>query len=155
MGKESLKVYLGADHAGFELKEKIKEFLKNKKINYEDLGTGSEESVDYPDFAIKVGERVAKEKGAKGILVCGTGIGMTIAANKIKGIRAAMVYDENTAKMSREHNDANVICLRGRGFPGEKALKLLWIWLNEEFSGEERHLRRIRKISEYEIKKLD
>ena len=155
MGKESLKVYLGADHAGFELKEKIKEFLKNKKINYEDLGTGSEESVDYPDFAIKVGERVAKEKGAKGILVCGSGVGMTIAANKVKGIRAAVVYDENTAKMSRQHNNANVICLRGRDFSAAKALKLLWIWLNEEFSGEERHLRRIRKISEYEIKKLD
>lgn len=150
MGKEDLKVYLGADHAGFELKEKIKKFLDFKKISYEDSGTFSEKRVDYSDYAIKVGKRVAKEKGAKGILVCGTGIGMCIAANKVKGIRAAMVYDKHTARLSREHNDANVLCLRGRDFPADENLRLLEIWLEAKFSGEKRHLRRIRKIKEYE-----
>lgn len=151
MEKGNSKVYLGADHAGFELKEKIKWFLEKKGIICEDVGTfDGEKSVDYPDFAFKLGERVAEEKDAKGILVCGAGIGMSIAANKVKGIRAALVYDDYGAKMSRQHNDANVICLRGRDFPASKALKLLWAWLNEEFGGEERHARRVGKIKEYE-----
>jgi len=193
MKKEGLKIYLGADHAGFELKEKIKGFLDSKKINacekspafkleivtgdfsrqsqspnkphplrcgklkgfviYEDLGAFSKESVDYSDIAFKVAEKVSADKGSRGILICGTGIGMCIAANKVNGIRAAMVYDEQTARMSREHNDANVICLRGRDFSDEENLRLLEIWLNTKFSGDERHLRRLGKIEGYEYKR--
>ncbi len=152
--KKSAKVYLGADHAGFELKEKIKKHLDKKGISYEDVGTFSEESVDYPDYAVKVGEKVGEHKNSVGVLVCGTGAGMCIAANKVKGVRAAVVYDEFSAKMSREHNNANVICLRGRGFSDEENLKLLDIWLNEQFSSEERHKRRVRKIRDYENRVL-
>ena len=153
MKKEGFKIYLGADHAGFELKEKIKEFLSKKNIYFEDLGCYNADSKDdYPDFAFKVGEKVIRRKDSKGILICGSGIGMCIAANKIKGIRAAFVLDSYGAKMSREHNDANVLCLRGREFSFDKALELADIWLKTKFSGEERHRRRIRKIGEYEEK---
>ena len=146
--KKGVKVYLGADHAGFELKEKIKKYLDKKGISYEDVGTFSEESVDYPDYAFKLGKKVASEDG-RGILVCGTGTGMCIAANKVRGVRAAVVYDEYSAKMSREHNDVNVICLRGRGFSDEENLRLLDIWLNSQFSAQERHKRRVGKINDY------
>ncbi len=154
MKKESLKIYLGADHAGFELKEKIKEFLSREDIYFDDLGCYNEEfKVDYPDFAFAVGEKVAQHKNSRGILVCGSGMGMCIAANKVKGIRAASAYDSYGVKMSREHNDANVLCLRGRDFSIDKALELIDIWLKTSFSGEDRHKRRIKKIGKYEEKK--
>lgn len=139
-------IYLGSDHAGYKLKEFLKKHLDRKKVKYKDLGTYSEESVDYPDYAYKVGRKVAKEKGAKGILVCGTGVGMCIAANKVKGVRAAVVYDKYSAVMSREHNDANILCLRGRGVDFKKQTKLTDMWLSTKFSGEKRHIRRINKI---------
>jgi ribose 5-phosphate isomerase B len=138
-------LYLGADHGGYRLKEFLKKYFNSKKIKYRDLGAYSEEPVDYPDIAYKVAKKVAKEK-AKGILICGTGIGMCIAANKVKGIRAVVAYDKYSAEMSRLHNDANVLCLRGREVDFKEQLKLVNIWLKTKFSGEARHKRRIAKI---------
>jgi ribose 5-phosphate isomerase B len=112
-----MRVIIASDHAGLRLKERVKRYLKRKKIEYEDLGTDSFTSVDYPDYALKVAEKVVKNKNTRGILVCGTGTGMTIAANKVKGIRAVAAYDAYSAKMSRIDNDTNILGLRGRFFP--------------------------------------
>jgi ribose 5-phosphate isomerase B len=147
-----MRVILASDHAGLRLKEKVKKYLARKKIEYEDLGTNSFKSVDYPDYALKVAEKVAKNKNTRGILVCGTGTGMTIAANKVKGIRAVAAYDAYSAKMSRIDNDTNVLGLRGRFFPLEKIKKIITVWLDTPFSGEKRHKRRIKKIRDYERK---
>jgi ribose 5-phosphate isomerase B len=148
-----MRVMLASDHAGLRLKEKVKKYLARKKIEYEDLGTKSFKSVDYPDYALKVAEKVAKNKNTRGILVCGTGTGMTIAANKVKGIRAVAAYDVYSAKMSRIDNDTNVLGLRGRFFPFEKMKKIITVWLDTPFSGEKRHKRRIKKIGDYERKR--
>lgn len=139
-------LYLGSDHAGYRLKEFLKKHLDKKKIKYQDLGTYSEESVDYPDYAYKVGKKVAKEKNGKGILICGTGVGVCIAANKVKGIRAALAYDKEYAKMMRVHNDANVICLRGWDVDFKKQASLVDIWLNTKFDNIERRVRRLKKL---------
>jgi ribose 5-phosphate isomerase B len=147
-----MRVIIASDHAGLRLKEKVKKYLARKKIEYEDLGTKSFKSVDYPDYALKVAEKVAKNKNTRGILVCGTGTGMTIAANKVKGIRAVAAYDAYSAKMSRIDNDTNVLGLRGRFFPLEKIKKIITVWLDTPFSGEKRHKRRIKKIRDYERK---
>lgn len=147
-----MEVLIASDHAGFRLKEKIKKYLERNKIQYKDMGTDSLDSVDYPDYALKVAEEVAKDRNKRGILICGTGTGMTIAANKVKGIRAAAAYDPYSAKMSRVDNDTNVLGLRGRFFPLKKIKKIINIWLNTPFSGEERHKRRLRKIGDYERK---
>ena len=143
-------LYLASDHAGYRLKEYLKKVLAKKKIRFTDLGTDSEAKVDYPDYAKMVSLKVAFHPRNKGILMCGTGIGMCIAANKIKGIRAAMVFDEYSARMSREHNDVNIICLRGRNFSKAKAAKLALLWLKTNFSNGKRHIRRLRKISAME-----
>ena len=148
-----MRVILASDHAGLRLKEKVKKYLARKKIEYEDLGTESFTSVDYPDYALKVAEKVVKNKNTRGILVCGTGTGMTIAANKVKGIRAVAAYDAYSAKMSRIDNDTNVLGLRGRFFPLEKIKKIITVWLDTPFSGEKRHERRIKKIRDYERKR--
>ncbi|HDZ27194.1 hypothetical protein LCGC14_0835370 [marine sediment metagenome] len=148
-----MRVILASDHAGLRLKEKIKKYLARKKIEYEDLGTNSFKSVDYPDYALKVAEKVAKNNNTRGILVCGTGTGMTIAANKVKGIRAVAAYDAYSAKMSRIDNDTNVLGLRGRFFPLEKIKKIINVWLDTPFSGEKRHKWRIKKIRDYEMKR--
>ena len=143
-------LYLGADHAGFSFKERLKKVLDKHKIQYEDLGAKRlNKKDDYPDFAFKVAKKVAKEKNSKGILVCGTGIGMGIAANKVKGIRAAMAYDVYSAKMSRQHNNTNVLELRGRNFSPSKNEKIVLAWLKTSFEGG-RHKRRITKIANYE-----
>ena len=147
-----MRVILASDHAGLPLKEKVKKYLAKKKIEYEDLGTESFISVDYPDYALKVAEKVIKNKNTRGILVCGTGTGMTIAANKVKGIRAVAAYDAYSTKMSRIDNDTNVLGLRGRFFPLEKIKKIITVWLDTPFSGEPRHKRRIKKIRDYEGK---
>lgn len=144
------KIYLGSDHAGFRLKERIKKYLDAKKMYYEDLGTYSPESVDYPDYALAVAKKVSREKSSRGILICGTGTGMVIAANKIKGIRAAAAYDKYSAEMSRFHNDANILALRGRFFPFEKIKDIVSVWLKTPFSGQSRHKRRISKINKLE-----
>jgi len=148
-----MEVIIASDHAGFRVKEKIKKYLERKKIAYQDLGTNSFESVDYPDYALKVAEKVSKNRNRRGILVCGTGTGMTIAANKVKGIRAVAAYDAYSAKMSRVDNNANVLGLRGRFFPWEKVKEIINVWLSTPFSGETRHKRRIKKIADYEKKK--
>jgi len=146
---KQMKIAIGSDHAGFALKERLKNYLI--KLNYEvkDFGTHSEESVDYPDIAFEVSRDVSNGKFDRGILICGTGIGMCIAANKVVGIRAAICWDERTAKLSRKHNDSNILCLGGRILDEEEALKIVDVWLTTEFEGG-RHLRRIKKISEYE-----
>jgi ribose 5-phosphate isomerase B len=141
-----VKIALGSDHGGFKLKEAIKRYLTGKKIAFKDFGTDSEASCDYPDFAYPVARAVARKKFQRGILICGSGVGVTITANRVKGVRAVNAYSEYTARQSREHGDANVLCLGGRALPLAKALKIVALWLKTEFSGDARHLRRIRKI---------
>ena len=149
------KVYIGSDHTGFELKEKLKKYFVEKRILCDDLGTHSLDSADYPDYAFEVAKRVAKEKNAAGILICGTGTGMVIAANKVKGIRAVAAYDTYSAEMSRRDNDANILALRGRFFPFKKIKEIISIWLKIPFSGKDRHKRRINKIKQFERSNAD
>jgi len=141
-----LRIALGADHAGFQVKEAIKRYLESAGHTVDDVGTGSEESVDYPDFAREAANRVADQQDDLGILVCGTGIGMTIAANKVAGIRAALAQDPATARLAREHNNANVLAVPGRVLTGEKAVEIVREFLAAEFAGG-RHERRVNKIS--------
>lgn len=142
-------IALGADHAGYELKEALKSWLINHGYHVLDLGTHSTESVDYPDYAALVGEAVADHKVERGVLVCGTGIGMAIAANKVPGVRAALCGDLYAARMSRAHNDANVLALGGRLMGAEMAVDILRAWLETEFAGG-RHARRVDKIADIE-----
>ena len=140
-----MKIAIGSDHGGFKLKEEIKDHLKKRKIAFKDLGTFSEESVDYPDIGKRVARAVASKKYKFGILVCGTGLGMSMVANRVKGIRAALCHNVYTAKMSRAHNDANILCLGGRVLKKALALKIVEAFLKTPFEGG-RHLRRVRKI---------
>ncbi len=149
-----MKISIGSDHAGFELKEKIKEYLLNAGYVCEDFGTKNTESVDYPDFALRVAESVAEKKSDKGILICGSGIGMSMAANKVPGIRAALCCNAEMARLSREHNDANVLTIGARLIDKETAKKIVRVWLATEFAGG-RHLQRINKIKEIENKYSD
>jgi len=142
-------IALGADHAGFELKEALKSWLIDRGYQVLDLGTHGSESVDYPDYAAQVAEAVADGKVERGVLVCGTGIGMAMTANKVPGIRAALCSDGFTARMSREHNDANVLALAGRLMESDMAVDILQLWLETEFSGG-RHSRRLSKITDLE-----
>jgi ribose 5-phosphate isomerase B len=143
-------VALGADHAGFQLKETLKEWLIDQGYQVLDVGTQSAtESVDYPDYAVQVGLAVADGKVDRGVLICGTGIGMAITANKIGGVRAALCGDLYTARSSRQHNDANVLCLGGRLTSAEMATDILRAWLDADFAGE-RHARRLAKIGDVE-----
>ena len=142
-------IAIGSDHGGFDLKEKIKKFLTERKIEVEDLGTVKRESVDYPDYGIKVSKLVSEGKVERGILICGTGIGMSIVANKFPKVRAALCHDSYSARMSREHNDANVLILGGRVTGDELALEIVKIWLETSFSGG-RHKSRLEKIEEIE-----
>ena len=144
-----MKIAIGADHAGFDLKEKIKQRLAGQGISVTDEGTTSNESVDYPDFARKVGEEVAAKKADLGLLVCGSGIGMAIAANKVPGVRAANVASEYEAQMSREHNDANVLAIGSRILDEPKAFAIVDKFLQTQFAGG-RHQRRVDKIMEIE-----
>lgn len=144
------KIYLGSDHAGFRLKEKLKEYFEEQSILHEDLGTYSLGQVDYPDYAFKVAKKVSRQKDSRGILICGTGTGMVIAANKVKGIRAVAAYDKYSAKMSRIDNNANILGLRGRFFPFKKIKEIVSVWLTTPFSGKARHQRRINKIKKIE-----
>lgn len=146
-----MKIALGSDHAGFQLKEAIKKHLNSKSIEVEDLGTDdSEVSVDYPDYGRKVGEAVVSKEADLGIVVCGTGIGISIAANKVKGVRAALVYDQTTGRLAKEHNNANVIALGGRTTTDENAIKIVEAFLEANF--QDRHQKRIDKITEGENK---
>jgi len=142
---------VGSDHAGFRLKERIKNFLNEKGMEFYDVGPEKEDSVDYPDFAEKVAEAISKGEAERGILICGSGLGMTIVANKFKGVRATLCHDEYTAKMSRAHNDSNLLTLGSRVLEEEKALRIVEIWLTTPFEGG-RHLKRLEKIKEIENK---
>lgn len=144
-----MKIAIGSDHGGFELKQQIKKLLDQLNIEYDDFGTEGTNSCDYTDFAIPACEKVANNEYTRGILICGTGIGMSIVANKVKGIRAALVDNLYSAKMTRMHNDSNVLCLGGRTIGPEIAFEIVKIWLATEFEGG-RHIRRIGKISDYE-----
>ncbi len=141
-----MRVAIGADHAGFLLKEAIKRALATLAVEVEDLGTGSADSVDYPDFAARVARGVAAGTYDRGILVCGTGIGMAMAANKIAGVRAAPVVDADTARLARAHNDANVLALGARVTTPDRALEIVRVFLDTPFEGG-RHQRRVDKIS--------
>lgn len=144
-----LKIVLGADHGGYQLKEEIKRLLDSMNIEYEDVGCDCEQSVDYPDYALPVAEKVASGEYARGILVCGTGIGMSIAANKVKGIRCALVHDLFSAKATREHNDSNVLAMGARVIGPGLALEIVKVWLSAEFEGG-RHAGRVGKIAQIE-----
>jgi ribose 5-phosphate isomerase B len=140
-----MKIAIGADHAGFRVKEELKARLAALGHEVADVGTASEESVDYPDFARRVAEAVAGKLAERGVLVCGTGIGMSMAANRVGGVRAAVVTDEMTTEMSRRHNDANVFCAGARVLAAEKIARLLELWLATPFDGG-RHQRRVEKM---------
>lgn len=143
-------LYLGADHGGYKFKEKIKDFLKKSEIEFEDLGNLEfNPQDDFPVFAFKVAEKVSQNKG-KGILICTNGIGMSIAANKIKGIRAALVTTKKSAQQSREHLDANILCLGAHTISFSTAKKIIRVWLNTEFSQKEKYVRRLKQIEEKE-----
>ena len=139
------KIFISSDHAGFKLKEIIKNYLKIKKVKFEDLGPKDDSSVDYPDYAHKVAKKVKLNKSNVGILVCGSGTGMNIAANKHKNIRAAQCFNLKSTKLSRLHNDANIITLGSRLITKKNALKFVGVFLNTKFDGG-RHLRRVKKI---------
>ncbi|GAX88028.1 ribose 5-phosphate isomerase B [Lebetimonas natsushimae] len=140
-----MKYFIGTDHAGFEVKPFVIDYLQKKGLEVEDLGCYSSESVDYPDFAHKVAEAVLANPGTKGILICGSGIGMSLAANKHKGIRAALCHDYYTASMARRHNDANILCFGARIVGLGEIESILEAWLTHEFEGG-RHERRVKKI---------
>lgn len=143
------KIIIGSDHAGFSLKEKVKRWLEKEGYAVQDFGCFSAEHCDYPDFAEKVARKVAKSRNTIGILFCGTGIGMSIAANKIKGIHAALIHNEFTGKSAREHNNANIICLGARVIGFTTAKRAIGAFLKARFQGG-RHARRVKKIKELE-----
>lgn len=147
-----MMVSIGSDHAGFEYKGKIKSYLENQGITVDDEGTFSSEPADYPDFSYKVAKQVQAEKVDFGILICGTGIGVSIAANKVDGIRAAVVSSEFTAESAKNHNLANIICFGSRVNTIEEVLHFLDIFMKTENSKLERHLNRVKKIKEIEGK---
>jgi ribose 5-phosphate isomerase B len=146
-GTAKNRIALGADHAGFELKQRIREFLEQSGYEVDDVGAHSTESVDYPDFARQVAERVARGEARLGILTCGTGIGMSIAANKVHGVRAALAHDVMTAHLAREHNDANVLAVGARVLSEETVLAIVREFLRTDFAGG-RHERRVAKIAD-------
>ncbi|PHR30609.1 MAG: ribose 5-phosphate isomerase B [Desulfotalea sp.] len=141
-----MKIVIGADHGGYALKKVIVDWLQKNGHIVTDVGCDSTESVDYPDYALKTVEDILRGDSECGILICGTGIGMSIAANRHYGIRAANCFDENTAALSREHNNANILCLGARVVDESKAIDMVKIWLVTEFAGG-RHLTRIEKFS--------
>jgi ribose 5-phosphate isomerase B len=140
-----VRIAVGSDHAGFELKEKLARRLQELGHEIDDCGTHSADSVDYPDFAVAVARQVAAGTCERGILACGTGIGVAMAVGKVKGVRAATVHDRFTAQMSREHNDSNVLCLGARVLDPMHAVELAELWITVPFAGG-RHERRVRKI---------
>tara|TARA_B100001094_G_C17950753_1_gene680389 strand:+ start:211 stop:633 length:423 start_codon:yes stop_codon:yes gene_type:complete len=140
-----MNIVIGNDHAGVDLKEAIISFLKGREIEYKNVGSNSKESVDYPDFAHPVSEQVNKKEVDFGILICGSGNGVAMTANKYPNVRAALCWDAEIATLSRKHNNANILCLPARYISQEKALNIVEVFINESFEGE-RHERRINKI---------
>jgi ribose 5-phosphate isomerase B len=148
-----MQIGLACDHGGFELKEELKTFLKSMGVDSIDMGTFSEDSVDYPDFGILVAEKVSRKELEKGILICGTGIGMSIVANKFPGVRAALANDLYSSRFSREHTDANILVIGGRIVGRDLAKEIVKIWLETPFAGG-RHKRRLEKIEALEREKF-
>jgi ribose 5-phosphate isomerase B len=144
-----MKIAIGADHAGYQLKDSLKKLLDEMGVPYEDFGTSSAQSVDYPDFAQAVAQGVAGGRFDRGILVCGTGVGMAIAANKVAGVRSAAIVDTDTARLSRQHNDLNVIALGARVLPESRAREIVKAFLETRFEGG-RHAARVGKIHSIE-----
>ena len=138
-------IAIASDHAGYELKSKVKSYLEQQSLSVDDFGTFKNDSVDYPDYGILAARAVAQDKADKGILICASGIGMSIVANKVNGIRAALCVTEDMAKLSRSHNNSNILVLGGRMINHQYALKIIDVWLNTPFDGG-RHFRRINKI---------
>jgi ribose 5-phosphate isomerase B len=145
-----MKIAIGSDHAGFDLKQVLVQHLKKEGYQVEDVGAYNAESSDYPVFGEKVAKAVASKAVDRGIVVCGNGIGMSIVANKVPGVRAALVFTEKMAEQTRAHNDSNVLSLAGRDLPQETNLKLTDIWLKTPFSNVDRHIRRVDEIKEIE-----
>jgi len=143
------KVVIGSDHAGFEMKERIKKEL-GLEYEFVDVGTDSAESADYPIYAEKVGQQVALTPGQKGVLICGNGVGITIAANKVNGVRAGLAYSVESAKSARQHNDANIVSVGGRSPMLDDPVEIVRTFLTTDFSGEERHARRVQEMMEIE-----
>lgn len=141
-----MKIFIGCDHAGFDYKEEVREFFASKGIEMEDMGCYENSRVDYPDFASKVAQAVQQNEGSRGVLICGTGIGVSICANKHKGIRAALCHTEFEAEMTRKHNDANIICVGSRTTGMSVVLRLIDVFLKEEFEGG-RHAARVEKMN--------
>ena len=141
-------IAIGSDHGGYELKQEIMAHLKERNIEYIDCGSYSKDSCDYPDYAKKVAEKINNKEAEYGILICGTGIGISIAANKIKGIRAALCHDCFSAEATKLHNDANVLAMGARVVGSGLALKIVDTFIDTPFSNDERHIRRINKIEE-------
>jgi ribose 5-phosphate isomerase B len=148
-----MKIAIASDHGGFELKEVLKAFLASLSVEVTDLGTISEASVDYPDFGIQVSERVSKGEVERGVLICGSGIGMSVVANKFPRVRAALVHDLFSARLSREHNDANILVLGGRLVGKDLAKESVRVWLETPFTGG-RHQKRLDKITALEKEKF-
>ncbi|MBA2175266.1 ribose 5-phosphate isomerase B [Halobacillus locisalis] len=146
-----MKVILASDHGGVNLRQEVADMLAQLNIDFEDIGCDCEGSVDYPDYAFPAAERVADGEFDKGIFICGTGIGMSISANKVKGIRAALVHDLFTAKATRQHNDSNVLCMGERVIGPGLAREIAETWVTTEYEGG-RHATRVGKIAEYENK---
>jgi ribose 5-phosphate isomerase B len=146
-----MKIALASDHAGYAEKERLKPLLKELGLEVEDFGTVSEASVDYPDYARKVAEAVAHGEAEQGVLVCGSGTGMAISANKVHGVRAAVAWSEETARLARQHNDANVLAIGARTTPPEEIPKIVRVWFAQQFDGG-RHAARVEKIKEIEDK---
>ncbi len=141
----NMKIAIGSDHAGFELKQIIVEHLSSRNLDFVDFGTNSLDSVDYPDFAKRVADEVSNKDLVMGILVCGSGQGMAMTANRYKDVRAVICHNSDVAKVTREHNDANILCLGSRFIEEAEALKCVDVFLSTDFEGE-RHLKRINKI---------
>lgn len=148
-GMTRMKVAIASDHGGLRIKEEIKALLDELQLSYEDFGCHCEDSVDYPDYALPVGKKVASGEFDRGILICGTGIGMSIAANKIKGVRCALVHDLFSAKATREHNDSNVLAMGERVIGPGLAKEIARVWLQTPFEGG-RHEKRVQKICKIE-----
>ncbi|HEX8144978.1 MAG TPA: ribose 5-phosphate isomerase B [Pyrinomonadaceae bacterium] len=144
-----MKIALASDHAGYAEKERLKPLLRELGVEYEDLGAVSEESVDYPDYARRVGEAVARGRVEQGLLVCGSGTGMAIAANKVQGVRAAVAWSEEVARLARRHNDANVLAIGARTTPEEDIPKIVRAWFETKFESG-RHAARVAKIKQIE-----
>lgn len=144
-----MRIALGADHGGFAHKEEIKMFLLNKGYEVKDFGTYSQDSTDYNEYAIRVAKSVASGMYDRGILVCGTGIGMSIMANKVDGVRAALVHDLFSAEQTRLHNNSNVLTMGARVIDVTKAINIVDVWIHTDFSEEDRHQRRVSKIDKY------